>query len=78
MNGYPGEGSPACIDHLLGKQIGAIRRKHHAVEGKPVGNPQERADVAGILHAIESQSQTAGQPRIGQGLVVDSPYGQDG
>ena len=50
-----GEGTHAGVDDFLVKQIGAVRREDDAVEGEPVGEAEEGADVAGVLHAVEGE-----------------------
>lgn len=43
------------MDHLLIENIDTVRRSHHAVEGKPIGYPQQSAEIARILYAVEKK-----------------------
>jgi len=73
VRGDAGEGAHAGVDVLFGKQIGAIRREHHAVEGEPVGDAEEGADVAGVLHAVEGEGEAAVERAGGERQSRDLP-----
>ena len=49
----------AGVDDLLGKQVGAAGREQHTVDRKPVGDPQEGADVARVLDGVEREGEAA-------------------
>ena len=73
-----GEGAHAGVDDFLGKEIGASRREDDAVEGEPVGEAEERADVASVLHAVEGKGEAAVDGTGREGRAGDGANGEDG
>ena len=58
MCGHPGEGAHAGVDRLLGTGR-RNRAKAGPGQAEPVGDAQQRADIAGILHAVQGECQSA-------------------
>ena len=59
VRAHASEGAHAGVNDFLMKQIGAVGREDDAVEGKPVGNAEEGADIARVLHAVEGEGEAA-------------------
>ena len=53
------KGSHARLDHLLRVQVGASGREQDAVEAEPVRDPEHRAHVARVLHAVQGEREPA-------------------
>ena len=72
-----GEGAHAGVDDFLGKEIGAVGGKEDAVEGEPIGEAEQGADVAGVLHAVEGEGEAVVEGGGGEGRARERADGED-
>lgn len=78
VNADAGEGAHAGVDDLLVEEVRGVGREQDAVEGEPVGEAEERADVAGILEAIEREGEPVVQGVGGEWVAVQVSDGEEG
>jgi len=72
-----GEGAHAGVDDFLVEEVGGVGGEEDAIEAEPVGEAEERADVAGILQAVEGEGEAVVEGAGRERFAVEAADGEE-
>jgi len=78
VNADAGEGTHAGVDGFLVEEVGGVGREENAIEGEPVGEAEERADVAGVLETVEGKGEAVVEGAGSERCAVEPADGEEG
>ena len=64
-------GAHRGLDDLRIEEVDGVRGGENAVQAEPVGDPEHRPEVAGVLDAVQRQVQSGRAKRPGEAIPVE-------